>query len=196
VLPPVAVSLVVYGVVARRAGWDVAREVWLARLSGWVALAFLLLALLATPVARLALLARRPLPNAWVSAVRRACGVASALLATTHALVALSGYLGWNWDVLLHRPYLRAGGVALLVLGALAATSFSRVVQVLRLTVWKELHRLAYVAFALALLHLVLSPFAPRLWTLGVLGAVLLLGFLRIVEPARPGAADEQGDAG
>jgi DMSO/TMAO reductase YedYZ heme-binding membrane subunit len=60
------------------------------------------------------------------------------------------------------RPYRRAGVVAALLLALLLLTSYPRVVRALRIRLWKELHRLAYVVALLVVHHLALAPFAPK----------------------------------
>jgi len=142
---------------SRAAGWDAGWAHFSTRATGWCAIGALVLALAATPLAR----AFRP-QRAVLTKARRSFGIAAALLATIHALAALRGPLDGAWDAIATWPYLRAGLVALLILLALLATSFPRSIRLLRVRVWKPLHRLAYAAAALALLHVYLGPFAPR----------------------------------
>ncbi|HJL50720.1 MAG TPA: ferric reductase-like transmembrane domain-containing protein, partial [Polyangiaceae bacterium LLY-WYZ-15_(1-7)] len=148
----------------------------------WGALGALALALGATPIGRLG----RALGRRWrVAPARRALGLAAAALATLHAGAALWGPLAGAWDALFGWPYLRAGALALAVLLALALTSFPRAVKALRVRHWKALHRLAYPAAGLAFVHVLLGPFAPRRWALGLLGALLVTQLLRAL-PERP----------
>lgn len=51
------------------------------------------------------------------------------------------------------RPFILVGFVAVLLLTALAATSFNRAVKALGARRWQRLHQLVYVIAALALLH-------------------------------------------
>ena len=57
----------------------------------------------------------------------------------------------------------------------------------------EELHRLAYLVALLVLQHMLLGPFASRLWTLVIFGAVGLYGLLRLL-PRRgaPSAGAEE----
>ena len=93
-------SAVALGIALERGGaWTPARELWLARASGWVALGALVAALLATPVGRVANLWRAGAPVAGaVPVVRRASGIAAALLAVGPAAISLAGWLGGSWE--------------------------------------------------------------------------------------------------
>ena len=51
------------------------------------------------------------------------------------------------------RPFILVGFAALLLLSALAATSFNRAIRVLGVRRWQLLHRLVYLIAGLALLH-------------------------------------------
>lgn len=88
---------------------------------------------------------------------RRAIGVSAFYFALLHATIALWGQLG-GVSQLQHLPTLfqwsLAGGfVALFILGAMATTSFDRVVKYMTYRRWKWLHRLVYGAFVLVVLH-------------------------------------------
>jgi len=164
----------------------------LARSSGWLAFLTLALTLCMTPLSRVA--AR--LHPAWArgaAPLRRALGIHCAGLAWMHAAFGSSegydGSLAWLVD----GAHFRAGLTALLILSVLAWTSFPAAVRALSLRAWKELHRLAYVAFACAAQHTLLSPFAPRRWVLGTIAATLLLGVLRAV--TKPARAASQSNA-
>lgn len=171
------------GVVAWRAtreSWEPARALAWARQSGWVAFGALLASLSVTPLARFAARVRGPLPVlASAGLLRRALGMAAAWLALWHVWTALSGTLAWNWAALWSWPHLRAGLAALCVLLVLLLTSFARVIALLRLRFFRELHRLAYIAPLLVLQHVLLAPFAPRGLALGLVLATLVLGLAR-----------------
>lgn len=93
---------------------------------------------------------------------RRAIGVSAAYFATLHAAVALWGQLGGLGEIDLLPPLfkwsLAAGDIALLILLAMAATSFDRVISFMTFRKWKWLHRFVYGSFVLAVLHI---------WTIG-----------------------------
>jgi DMSO/TMAO reductase YedYZ heme-binding membrane subunit len=67
----------------------------------------------------------------------------------------------------------------LVLLLVLLATSFARVIALLRLRFFRELHRLAYVAPLLVLQHVLLAPFAPRSLALALVAATFVLGLGR-----------------
>jgi len=179
---PALLALAGVAALAMSEHWAVARELVLARGSGWIALCALLLSLCVTPLARaLARLQRSVAASPSVALTRRALGMTAAWLASLHALVALAGTLRGDLAAVPSSAHLRAGLTALAILLVLLLTSFSRVVAGLRLRFWKELHRLAYPAGLFALQHVLLSPFAPRALTLAVFGAALLVSLLRLL---------------
>ena len=149
------------------------RALALARALGLLSLTYLGVTLCVSPLARL--LRVGPASN-----LRRALGLAAAASALLHATCAV-----WQSPLRLAEQYeepgLRWGMGALLVLCALAVTSFGVVLRRLRLSTWKELHRLAYAAFGCGVLHALSMPFA---WTVAILGGsvlVLLVGLLRFL---------------
>lgn len=163
-------------------GWDLALSI--TRASGWLALVSLALALVATPIARLARWWTRRAIDSDAGSLRRAFGIAAATLAIAHAAAALAGPLDGALSSIAVSPRLRAGFVALLVLIALLVTSFPSLVRRLRARLWKPLHRLAYVAAGLAFVHVVLSPYAPRAIVLALFGALVLVGLARLLPRA------------
>jgi methionine sulfoxide reductase heme-binding subunit len=158
-------------------------DVELARLGGYAALALLCAALCASPLARL-LSRSKPELAARIAGMRRALGIAAACAALGHALFAftvleISLPLAWSW------PHLRMGLFSLGILCALLITSFPTLVRALRLRTWKELHRLAYLAFALAISHALLAPFAAPRALLAIFAGCVLFGLLRLVPRRR-----------
>ncbi len=156
------------------------RELWLLRATGYTGLGALFLALSMTPIDRVA---RRvsSLPAELLPALRRSFGLTAASLGALHAVLALTTYLRPAPEALLLQPVFRAGALALLILGLLALTSFPPVVRWLRISLWKHLHVLAYVAALFLFQHLMLSAFAPRGRTLWLFGGLLGLGLLRLL---------------
>ncbi|MET0384925.1 MAG: ferric reductase-like transmembrane domain-containing protein [Polyangiales bacterium] len=155
---------------------------------GWLTLVCLCAALLVTPLVQLRRwLARRgaerPQAAPSASRLRRVLGVAAFGCGTLHAGNAL-------WFVpdvaasLSSTASLRVGLAAWVILAALAITSLPAVLQRWRLKAWKELHRLAYVALPLALLHAAQASFVPLQPLLWLGAATLLFGLLRVL-PAR-----------
>jgi DMSO/TMAO reductase YedYZ heme-binding membrane subunit len=161
--------------------WLPAREIVVARGTGWVAFGSLLLSLLVTPLGRIAARGASILP-----VVRRALGMSAAWLALLHAFCSLPGTLAWNWTALWTWPHLRAGLTALGILLVLLATSFARIIAALRLRFWRELHRLAYLVPLLVLQHVLLSPFGSRTLALCVTASVYALAPLRWVVARNP----------
>jgi methionine sulfoxide reductase heme-binding subunit len=147
-----------------------------ARALGYHALVFLSAALCVSPL-------RRWLPRRAV--LRRALGLAAAGSALLHGAVGL-GTSPLTWTEQLADPQLRFGIGAFIVLVLLGLTSFPRLVAALRLRSWKELHRLAYVAWICALLHGLLSPYAWMYGLLALAAVVSALAPLRFL-PQRPG---------
>jgi DMSO/TMAO reductase YedYZ heme-binding membrane subunit len=154
----------------------------LTRVFGWSALLALCAALCVSPISRLVRLGGRG-SESWSRELRRALGIAAASAALVHSGLALGTVPGTRAS-LLDTAQLRAGVAALLILAALLVTSFAAIVRVLRLRSWKELHRLAYVALPLALLHVLHGPFVPVRSVLVLAGITLALGLLRAL-PSR-----------
>ena len=137
----------------------------------WV-LRFLVLVLLATPLAR----------YGWprLARYRRMLGLYVWFYATLHLLVFAQVYIGWSVEQLIEelaeRPYVLVGFLAWLILVPLGITS----VHVIRRKMgrnWKRLHRLTYGVAVLGVLHLLWLSRSdvgqPVLY--GVIFAVLLV---------------------
>ena len=117
--------------------------------TGRIALIFLMLALACTPANFLL---------GWRQAIRhrRTLGLYAFAYASLHLLILVGLDYGWSFRLLRAdldtKPFIWVGASALLILSALAATSF--VVWKRRLGKnWKRLHRLIYVAVLLVVLH-------------------------------------------
>lgn len=122
---------------------------------------------------------------------RRALGVSAFYFALLHALLAFFGQLGGFAGLgFLSNTYLVAISISfasLLVLSALAFTSFDKVIAKLTFPRWKMLHRLVYAASIGILVHAVmlgthfqdLSAVIPQL-LIAALGFLLFLELLRI----------------
>jgi len=114
----------------------------------WV-MRFLVLVLLATPLAR----------NGWprLARYRRMLGLYVWFYATLHLLVFAQVFIGWSGEQLIEelveRPYVLVGFLAWLILVPLGITS----AHVLRKKMgrqWKRLHKGTYLVAALGWLHL------------------------------------------
>lgn len=149
--------------------------------TGEWALRCLLLCLAVTP-------ARRWLGWSWLAPYRRSFGLLAAIHAFCHFLVFLvfdlALDLAFLTEEILERPYISLGFAALLCLTPLAITS-TRGWQRRLGRRWIRLHRLAYPAAGLAVLHflwLAKADLAAPLVHAAVLG--LLFGMRRL--PQRP----------
>lgn len=88
---------------------------------------------------------------------RRAIGVSAAYFAFLHMAVSFWGQLGGLSGISLMPSYFKwsllGGIIALLILSAMAATSFDAVIRFMTFKRWKLLHRLVYAGGILAVLH-------------------------------------------
>lgn len=120
---------------------------------GHAAVIFLLLSLASSPINKIF-----KLP--WVGRLRKPLGLYAALYAFLHfATFAIWDY-GLNfsliWMEILQKPFIFVGLAALIILAVLAATSF-RLLQRKMGKYWIWLHRLAYLAGVLMMVHYLLA---------------------------------------
>lgn len=133
------------------------RVIRLEQVYGFVSLGFLYLAILATPLTK----AFPDIPGRerYLKA-RRALGVSAFYFGALHSGVAFFGQLGgvnglsflsgnYVWSLVL-------GGLALLILLLMAATSFDYAIKKMTIRWWKFLHRFVYLATLLILGHIFL----------------------------------------
>lgn len=117
---------------------------------GLLALVFLCASLACTPL-------KLAFGWTWPMRVRKTLGLFAFFTALAHFSVYFAldqGFrLGAVWADISKRPFILLGALALLVLTPLALTSSAAAVRRLGFKTWKRLHRLVYVAVALALLH-------------------------------------------
>jgi len=121
------------------------------RLGFW-AITLLALSLVPTPV-------KEFLGVGWLQRLRRVLGVT----AFAYALLHFAFYVGvdkfFDWRTistdLTKRPFIMVGFAALICLTPLAVTSTDGWVKRLGFKTWKRIHRLAYLAAALAIVHFV-----------------------------------------
>ncbi len=117
--------------------------------SGDWALRLLLLALAVTPLRKM---------TGWnvLARFRRLAGLYAFFYASLHLAVYLVLDLGGYWAQILEdiakRPFITVGFAAWLILLALAATSTQAAMRLLK-RAWTRLHKLAYAAGVLAVLH-------------------------------------------
>ena len=95
--------------------------------------------------------------QAWPITLRRLLGLFAFAYAVLHfsVWVVLDFFFDWELMVadIVKRPYITVGMTALLLLTPLAATSTSGMIKRLGARTWRRLHRLAYVAAILGVLH-------------------------------------------
>ena len=119
---------------------------------GLLALIFLVLALACTPLKML-------LGLTWPMRIRRMLGLLAFLYALLHVTTyaVLDQGLDWHaiWDDVSKRKFILVGFLTFVLLIPLAATSTKAAVRRLGYARWKLLHRLAYLAPMLAVLHFI-----------------------------------------
>lgn len=114
----------------------------------WV-MRFLVLVLLATPLAR----------NGWprLARYRRMLGLFAWFYATLHLLVFAQVYIGWSGEQLVEelaeRPYVLVGFLAWLILVPLGITSAKAIRKKMGKR-WRQLHKMTYAVVLLGWLHL------------------------------------------
>lgn len=153
---------------------------------GFIAIGYWYIALLATPLRTV--LGKDGFMAQYLHA-RRALGVSATYFASLHLVISLFGQLGGFAGLALlparFQLALMFGGIGLVVLLLMAATSFDSVIRWMTFPRWKWLHRLGYIASALVLLHIWiigthLEQPVYRWMLLVVLGFLLLLESWRV----------------
>lgn len=140
-------AMLVSGVVSNSLGPDPADHLMLVT-GEWV-MRFLVLVLLATPLAR----------HGWprLARYRRMLGLYVWFYATLHLLVFAQVFIGWSGVLLIEelvdRPYVLVGFLAWLILVPLGITS-ARAIRKKMGKHWRQLHRLTYIVVILGWLHL------------------------------------------
>jgi methionine sulfoxide reductase heme-binding subunit len=122
----------------------------LTRGTGDWALRFLCLTLAVTPLRQW---------TGWMALarLRRMLGLFSFFYAVLHVLCYAWLDMGFDAAAIVRdipkRPFVLVGTLALLLMSALAATSFNRAIKALGAARWRQLHRLVYAIALLGLLH-------------------------------------------
>jgi DMSO/TMAO reductase YedYZ heme-binding membrane subunit/nitrite reductase/ring-hydroxylating ferredoxin subunit len=199
------------GKIAWRGEQAIGDEVLFLRALGSCALLLLHVVLCIGPLARLD---RRFLPALYN---RRHLGVATFLVALTHAALAVGYYHGFGalnplvslltsntqYGSLTAFPFEALGLGALAVLFLMAATSHDFWQKNLSPGVWKSLHMLVYPAYALVVLHVALGALlagrGPTPAVLLVMGAATVVSLHLVVglrEWRRDGAASQKATPG
>ena len=140
-------AMLVSGVVSNSLGPDPAD--YLMHVTGEWVMRFLVLVLLATPLAR----------NGWprLSRYRRMLGLYVWFYATLHLLVFAQVFIDWSGvqlvEELVDRPYVLVGFLAWLILVLLGITSATAIRKKMGKR-WRQLHKLTYIVVILGWLHL------------------------------------------
>ena len=142
---------------------------------GMLALIFLIASLACTPLKLLS-------GWTWPLRIRRRLGVLAFFYAGLHFMIYFGMDQGWRignvLDDISDRKFILAGFSALVLMLPLALTSTNKMIALLGATRWQRLHRLAYVAGILAVLHFYwrvkLDVTEPLVYG-GVLAALLLV---------------------
>jgi sulfoxide reductase heme-binding subunit YedZ len=123
---------------------------FITHMTGWWALAFLMITLAVTPL-------RRLLDMPWLLRLRRMLGLYACFYASLHFLTWLVVDQFFDWEAIIKdiakRPYITVGFTAFLLLLPLAATSTNAMVRRLGAARWQSLHRLVYVIAILGVVH-------------------------------------------
>jgi sulfoxide reductase heme-binding subunit YedZ len=142
---------------------------------GLTALILLVASLACTP-------ARRLLGWTWPTRIRRELGLFAFFYASLHFLTYLALDQVFDWEAVVEdiaqRPFITVGFLALVLLVPLALTSTTASIKRLGYRRWQRLHRLAYVAGVLAVVHFIwrvkIDVTQPLIYA-SVLGALLMV---------------------
>ncbi|HEY3588385.1 MAG TPA: protein-methionine-sulfoxide reductase heme-binding subunit MsrQ [Myxococcaceae bacterium] len=142
---------------------------------GYLALVFLMASLACTPLKILT-------GWTWPIRVRRMLGLFAFFYASLHLLtyVGIDQQLDWPvlWGDVTQRKFMIVGFLAFLCLAPLAWTSTNAAVRRMGFDRWKSLHRLAYVAGVLAVVHFIWrvksDARVPMTWA-AILAALFLI---------------------
>jgi ferredoxin-NADP reductase/DMSO/TMAO reductase YedYZ heme-binding membrane subunit len=165
--------------------------------TGFMAVLCLILSLVVTPVRQLT-------GWNWLVQFRRSLGVYAFYYAATHLAIYFwwdrGRDLGGTVYEITHRYYLTIGFTSLVLMAPLWATSLDVAIRSLGGTWWKRLHRLAYVAAALACIHYYLQSKAdkrvPDVFIAALLGLLLWRAVAAAVRRVRmPAVAKSAGGA-
>jgi sulfoxide reductase heme-binding subunit YedZ len=122
----------------------------LTRATGWWSLVFLLVTLLVTPL-------RRVLQWPWLLRMRRTLGLSAFFYALAHFITFIWFDHWFDWMAMftdvIKRPFITMGFSAFVVLLPLALTSNNYMTRKLGAQRWQRLHRLAYLAPVIAVIH-------------------------------------------
>ena len=152
---------------------------FLIRTTGMLALIFLTLTMLVTPLRKIS-------GWNWIIFSRRTLGLYAFLYASLHFLIFFSLDRGFNvsgtLSEMVKRKYLIVGSLGLLVMVPLAVTSTNAMIKKLGGKRWRALHRLAYVAAIAGALHYYMLVKADTRQPLAFAAVLAILLGWRLVE--------------
>ncbi len=147
---------------------------------GDIAIIYLLLSLAGTPVNTL-------FGWAWARKLRKPLGLYAFGYAALHMLALTGLDYGFNWQFIIldhkDKPYIYVGLAALIILTALAATSFKRMKRVMGKN-WKRLHQMVYIAGLLVAVHVAWAVKGDLLTLQGDIWKPLLAWIVLLLELA------------
>lgn len=156
--------------------------------TGRLALTFLCVSLLVTPLRWV-----KSLDVAWIAPLRRTVGLAAFGYAAVHASIYLvldqSLALGAILLDLARRPFITAGAIAFGILCRLTWTSGKKAPARYGKRRWEAIHRGAYAAVVLGVVHFYLLVKIDHTIPLGFAAVVLFLLGVRVIRRARKAAA-------
>jgi sulfoxide reductase heme-binding subunit YedZ len=155
--------------------------------TGLMALIFLLLTLLVTPLRKIS-------GWNWIISFRRTLGLYAFFYACLHFLIFFSLDRGFSVSgtllEMVKRKYLIVGGTGLLLMVPLAVTSTNAMIKRLGGKRWRALHRLAYVAATAGVIHYKMQAKADVRQPLAFMAVLaVLLGYRLVTYWRRPAAA-------
>jgi sulfoxide reductase heme-binding subunit YedZ len=125
----------------------------------------------------------------WPMRLRKLLGLLGFSYAALHFLTYAVLDQGLAFDVILEdiakRPFITVGFLALVLLVPLAVTSTNRMVRRMGFPAWQRLHRLAYVAASLGVVHFVWRVKKDLTEPLIYGGVLVLLFAIRVAEAVR-----------
>ena len=90
--------------------------------------------------------------TAYLLANRRWIGIYTFVFALIHVLIVMHFFFAWNIAEAMENPYRLMGGISIIILAAMTATSNDTAMRKLGRN-WKRLHTLIYVVLILLLIH-------------------------------------------
>ena len=151
------------------------QAVVLVSLFGFISLMFILLVLAAPILFKV----KKCRFTSHLMSHMRWIGIYTFIFALIHVLLVLNFFFAWDIVTAMQDQYRFIGGIAFLILAAMAATSNDAAVRKIGRN-WKRLHRLVYIALLLVIIHSfnIGQIFAKELW---IKAAVAIIAVIIVV---------------